>query len=145
MQFAEQPPIKRSMQKYYRLDRLDLPTTLTLLKACFAVGHRRALLSGRDINVNSMRLRTFALTGAVCVCCGLPATHFALERCSLVNEAERPHLNLWGVDAEGEEVLFTQDHIQPRSKGGPDTLENSQTMCSPCNFAKRDTWNSPES
>lgn len=31
---------------------------------------------------------------------------------------------------------ITLDHIQPRSWGGSDDLENLQIMCQPCNHAK---------
>jgi 5-methylcytosine-specific restriction endonuclease McrA len=31
---------------------------------------------------------------------------------------------------------MTRDHIQPKSKGGPETLENMQTMCTRCNGKK---------
>ena len=34
---------------------------------------------------------------------------------------------------------MTKDHIIPRSKGGPDCIENFQTMCEECNKKKRDT------
>ena len=33
---------------------------------------------------------------------------------------------------------MTKDHIIPRSKGGPDCIENFQTMCEECNNKKRD-------
>jgi len=35
---------------------------------------------------------------------------------------------------------LTIDHIKPRSKGGTNDDRNLQTMCSPCNNAKGDTW-----
>jgi len=28
------------------------------------------------------------------------------------------------------------DHVQPRSKGGPDTLSNTQGLCAECNLSK---------
>lgn len=33
---------------------------------------------------------------------------------------------------------LTLDHIHPHSRGGSDTLDNLQTLCQPCNSAKRD-------
>jgi len=40
-----------------------------------------------------------------------------------------------------DDVILHVDHIIPRSKGGQDTLENYQTLCSVCNIGKsnRDT------
>ena len=35
--------------------------------------------------------------------------------------------------------VLTIDHILPKSKGGPNTLKNSQLMCQPCNQHKSDT------
>lgn len=31
---------------------------------------------------------------------------------------------------------MTKDHIVPKSKGGPDKIENYQTMCTECNCIK---------
>ena len=36
----------------------------------------------------------------------------------------------------GTHLDLTLDHIVPWSKGGPDTVENLQTMCRPCNSSK---------
>lgn len=82
--------------------------------------------------VNGDRLLTFKKS-QTCICCGLKATHFALE--SNIPK-ENPHLNLYGIDENGEEVLFTKDHIHPKSKGGKNSLSNLQTMCHPCNNFK---------
>ena len=35
-------------------------------------------------------------------------------------------------------ILFTKDHILPRSKGGKNWLQNYQTMCYNCNQEKAD-------
>ena len=88
------------------------------------------------VNVKSLRLQTFYLKGPVCVACGRRGTHFALER-AVHDKKDKPyHLNLWATDANGDEYLMTHDHILARSLGGRDVLENTQTMCSPCNAAK---------
>ena len=42
---------------------------------------------------------------------------------------------MYGVK-NGEEVLFTKDHIIPKSKGGKNHISNYQTMCEPCNSEK---------
>jgi 5-methylcytosine-specific restriction endonuclease McrA len=55
------------------------------------------------------------------------------------NELETPHLNLYGSGRRNRElVLMTRDHTIPRSKGGPDVIENLQTMCHCCNQYKAD-------
>ena len=40
------------------------------------------------------------------------------------------------VNENNEEILFTKDHITPRSKGGKNHISNYQTMCSKCNEGK---------
>lgn len=38
----------------------------------------------------------------------------------------------------GTSERLSVDHIVPWSKGGPDTLDNFQTLCVPCNARKKD-------
>jgi hypothetical protein len=85
-------------------------------------------------NPNGNRLRTFIEKGTTCVKCGLEATHFAAEKDKL-QKTRKYHINLWGTKGD-KEILFTHDHIIPKSKGGPDRIENCQTMCEPCNGKK---------
>lgn len=84
---------------------------------------------------SSKRLETFFHHGTRCSSCGIEATHYAVER-NLESNNESYHLNLWGYDGEGNEVLFTHDHTLARSAGGKDDLSNTTTMCHECNFAK---------
>ena len=102
---------------------------------------QRLNLHGFKVGVGSLRLLTFAKTyndsGSVCcVGCGLKASFFSTD--SFQSKSSRPsaHLNLYGVDAGGNEVLFTHDHILARGLGGDDELHNTQVMCSPCNSKK---------
>ena len=90
-------------------------------------------INGQNVNAKSLRLQTFLEKGLVCSCCGRVGTHFALERGA--NE-KAYHLNLWSTDANGDEYLMTHDHTLARSLGGRDKIENTQTMCSPCNAEK---------
>lgn len=88
-------------------------------------------LAGVEVEVGNLRLRCFAEHGTTCVACGVQATHFAVEWVSSKNYVGWA-LNLYGPD----ELFFTKDHTYPRSKGGPDTLENLKPMCWPCNQQK---------
>lgn len=81
----------------------------------------------------SQRYELFFTKSTTCVACGLEGTHFTLER---FEHDVHAHLNLYGINEEGEEVLLTKDHIQPKSKGGLNDLSNYQTMCKSCNNAK---------
>ena len=95
--------------------------------------------AGISCKVSSLRLHTFQAKGCTCVECGLEASYFAIER-NLNNSTSQ--LELYGVidhDGDYEEVMFTKDHIQPKSLGGKDHIDNMQTMCIKCNVAKGNT------
>lgn len=89
------------------------------------------LVAAFEVKMGSTRYHTFKHSGTKCVRCGLEATHFGVER----NTSEGYHLNMYGIQ-NGREVLFTKDHIVPRSHGGSNHYTNMQTMCGPCNAAK---------
>ena len=90
------------------------------------------------VRMDSLRYHVFKEKGIVCVNCGLHATYFALER-SVSQDTKFYHFNLYGITVDEEEVLFTKDHIIPKSLGGKDHLDNLQTMCSTCNWLKGNT------
>jgi len=99
---------------------------------------------GNLVKMFSLRLRTFLIHGTVCVNCGLCGQYFALERHLpashyLNDNIVNYHFNLYGKHESGEEILFTKDHIIPRSKRGPDSIKNMQTMCITCNHNKGDS------
>lgn len=100
---------------------------------------RRHLLDEVEVHLTSLRLLTFYKDGTTCSCCGLKASYFAFERNAPRKGKEAQgsyHLNLWGVDEAGEEVLFTHDHTLARSLGGEDKSINTTTMCVKCNGDK---------
>lgn len=89
-----------------------------------------------EIKFSSHRLWTFYESGIECKSCGLEADFFAVEK---NHEGEaRPHLNLYAKTSDGE-VLFTKDHIVPKSKGGENKISNYQTLCKSCNELKGDS------
>lgn len=78
------------------------------------------------------------MNGWTCVGCGRSATHCRLTRTPARGGGLSAHINLY--DDHG--LMFTHDHIEPLSKGGSNTIENSQTMCEQCNSIKADkTYN----
>ena len=95
----------------------------------------RIILDGDSIHGNSQRYQLFFTKGVTCCSCGLIGQYFRKER---GRADERYHLNLYGINQDGVEVMLTKDHIIPRSKGGKNTLENYQTMCQVCNLKKGD-------
>jgi hypothetical protein len=124
-------------QHYERIGILNIDEVIAVIGEHFdAYGNKGKVdIAGYYVNVQSVRLRTFAHTGTSCGCCGIQADYFAVER-SPGNPKAGYHLNLWGKDDEGNEVLFTHDHIIARALGGKDDLSNTETMCGPCNWEK---------
>jgi len=96
---------------------------------------------GHNIRFGSTRFRVFNRS-LVCECCGIIGKKFILKvRENIQNKfgqtliVKEPELNLF-AEEYGEDILMTQDHIIPQSKGGSDNLDNLQTMCSICNNIK---------
>jgi hypothetical protein len=92
--------------------------------------------AGNRIVLNSHRIKNFQYHGINCVECGLQALYFAKER---HKKDKKYHLSLYGIIGV-DEILFTQDHIKPRSRGGRNCIHNLQPMCESCNILKSDEW-----
>jgi len=86
------------------------------------------------VHVSGLRLSTFKIHGVVCQLCGVAGTHFKLQRSKGQPKDCHHHFNLYANCG----TLMTQDHVIPRSKGGRNSLENSQTLCEKCNSTKGD-------
>lgn len=101
------------------------------------------IYDGHIVKMYSTRYHLFKRS-LVCADCGLTASFFALEKDKKVT-GDKCHFNLYGINIEGREVLFTQDHIVPVAKGGAtNALSNLQTMCCECNHKKADNHTHPE-
>jgi len=97
---------------------------------------------GHKVRMYSARYKLFK-KNSTCVTCGLEASFLAVEKHNTKNRAtDNPndiyHLNLYGITTSNEEVMFTKDHIIPKSQGGHNSLINYQTMCLKCNAEKAD-------
>jgi uncharacterized OB-fold protein len=81
----------------------------------------------------SDRYKLFTRDETVCVHCGQKASFWASQT---TEKGTRTHLNLYGINENGMVVIFTKDHIIPKSFGGYDDIDNYQVMCSKCNSKK---------
>jgi len=133
------------MSKDLSLERVAV-LPITVIK--FFINNRNLTprVEGIEFKVNSSRVYLF-LKNSKCVFCGLQGTHFAVERhlkkvpfnkqiVSVPDKDAGFHVNLYGIDKQGNEVLFTKDHIVAKANGGGDRLSNYQTMCTRCNQKK---------
>lgn len=103
--------------------------------------------NGHPVKMDSHRYIVFKTKGCVCVTCGIVGTYFALEcrksdlKRKKTNSDPTYHFNLYGIDAAGNEVMLTKDHIVPVAKGGENVIDNYQPMCIHCNRLKADIYN----
>ncbi|WP_442638013.1 HNH endonuclease [Rossellomorea marisflavi] len=116
---------------YIRKETYDIEAVLS---KCFygdgSSGHDEFVdYDGDNISMKSLRYKVFKEQGTECVSCGLKGRHFAKERS--IN-ARRYHFNLYGLNAKGNEVMFTKDRIIPKAKGEADEASNFQTLCMDC-------------
>lgn len=127
----------KTLGKYSVQEVIDLYTTWA---EGFTKGPAKYTIDNIEYSVNrgSQRYAVFA-NSTVCVACGLVGSYMLLQ-CSPNNQPNKAHFNLYG-DLFGETIMLTKDHIVPRSKGGPDRLDNYQTMCLKCNMCKADNPN----
>lgn len=130
------------LSPYVHLDRISLEDGISAITQNLeekVKAFRVQVGAYYEVHVTSLRLRTFAVKGTKCYICGAQATHFSIDRQRQKSELELPHMNLWGINKDGSELLFTHDHVLSRGQGGADRIENAEPCCSTCNFEKSKT------
>ena len=90
-------------------------------------------LDGYRVKTFSDRYEMFLKKGIKCCICGKEINYVALEKSP---SSKNYYFNFYYISPEGEEILFTKDHIKPKSKGGSNSLKNYQPMCHVCNEIK---------
>ena len=102
---------------------------------------RQSMLTSSDANVvkaNGRRicvanLKTFAYHGCTCVRCGRVGNRII----AWIDKGGGMHVDLYCKQGD-RMTLMNRDHIIPKSKRGPNTHWNYQTMCVKCNTKKAD-------
>ena len=121
------PNVYESTGKHFSID--EVLSKITDFKERVKFGSAR-------IRMNSQRYITFKEKGTKCVCCGIEGKYFKMDK---FKHDKYFHFNLYALNEKGQEVLMTKDHIDPKSNGGKNHIDNYQTMCTICNFEKSDS------
>ena len=74
------------------------------------------IINGVNVKLSSQRYPVFQKS-LKCSKCGIEGKYFAIEK-THGDLIDNYHLNLYGSNENGEEILMTKDHLIPKSKGG---------------------------
>ena len=133
-------PIKIENSPYLRFIKMNIDEIPAINK----VGKIIQFENGLFVNASSTRVRLFLEKKDFrCHCCGIRTEFAAVESFRFERNIEKKksiHINFYGIDFKGKEVLMTWDHIQPRSLGGKNNLDNAQCLCCYCNTFKGNSY-----
>jgi 5-methylcytosine-specific restriction endonuclease McrA len=93
---------------------------------------------GQSVRMSRERYKVFAMNGTQCKKCGRRGTIAAIQK-HTSQQAKNCHVNIYGYSRDGRKFMMQIDHIIPRARGGPNTIENKQPLCSFCNNKKADS------
>lgn len=104
----------------------ELPVKASLRKSLMCYDVRK--VNGYSV----VNLKTFAVHGCKCVRCGRVGNRLIAWK----DKGGGTHVDLFSETPKGDLILMNRDHIIPKSKKGPNTDWNYQTMCIRCNCKK---------
>lgn len=107
---------------------------LSIIKETYQDKNVKVKIGKYKLKSKDDRYLNFIENGFRCNKCGITGKYANLECNSRIGN----HLNVYGIDGSGKEVLLTKDHIYPKSKGGLDDIRNYQVLCERCNNKKSD-------
>lgn len=88
---------------------------------------------GKIAKISSERTIIFKKS-TKCICCGLEGQYFR-KTAAINNNRISYHVDMYAI-YNGNEILFTKDHLLPKSQGGHNSLNNYATCCVECNRLK---------
>ena len=115
--------------KIYDIDMLD--------SIVASKGKMKVVVNDKEytIKTKSNKFRLFK-DNLKCTVCGVEGCNVFLEQDNNLINTNRAFFSVYGIKNK-DYVLLTRDHKIPRSKKGADIFSNLQTMCSICNFEKK--------
>ena len=132
---------KFARHSYHKIeDIINLIKSNKNINATFKINKINIKTSTRK---NNLFVSNFDKWKGKCKCeiCKLEASYFVLEK-SHTSTYDKFHFNLYTIDKKTkQEIYFNSDHIQPKSKGGVNRLENLQLTCERCNTLKSNHYN----
>jgi hypothetical protein len=114
------------------------PTLSTLKQACTNPKNNYIPVIIQNISIKKS-IRLFCLLqNQECINCHITGNQWRIEQHVKTPYKSTWHINLYAHRPEigQHNILITRDHIIAIANNGPDTLENSQTMCTHCNNKK---------
>lgn len=123
----------RKLEKRYKLSK---EYSIDYIESCDPV-----FFIDPDAAVGKIKTRRAGYYADIGYACSHPGCNIVGDRYIVgIDNGGGIHLDLYGLDSEGELNMITIDHIKPRSIGGPDHISNYQPMCMLHNSQKNNEW-----
>jgi len=103
----------------------------------FNGGPKKIKLYGHKIYFFTNYIYNLVENNFKCIRCKAKGDHFRIVKTN--PKALEASIYLHGKHS-GRKITITNDHIKPRSIGGPNCIHNYQPLCSDCNNYKGDKW-----